>query len=389
MDINEILNEETQHVIDEHIQSLVEEVRTGVSTVPTYPYTKQSEGVYIIRIDDDEKDIHTNFEVTFGQEGNRDEKIYSISFKEEGGSYAGKTGMGIQFRILSTITKIITELVNIYQPNVLTFTPVKEEGKQVNRRLMLYMRYVKAGAGEDFDSFIFGNQVKVNVEKRTPSFPIENGYQEPEMIQDIVTELSLYNGHYETGDVPRNDPNFMIFQMQSFGGMQVRGAENKSTGSARRFVDWMLDEADLKYVQGSREAQPYQVPTQQQPQAAQQPSVSQAPIQRVSRVEPDAGIGSFMHFMQTEIYGMPQYDALEAYYETAKSIEDWSELKDRARQSVMGLGSNDTANRDRLQDIIRAIDMLESGYGVYRDRYGEEVHEVLNEVEDALNDLLK
>lgn len=384
MNINEIINEETQHVIEEHILSLVEEVRTGISTVPTFPYTKRREGMYIIRIDDDEKDIHTNFEVTFNNTGNRDEKIYGIAFKEEGGDYNKKTGMGVQFRILSTITKIVTELVREYDPNILTFNPVREDDKQVNRRLMLYMRYVKTGAGNDFDSFIFGNQVKVNIEKRNPSFPIENGYQEPEMIQNIVTELSLYHGQYISGNIPRNDPNFVTFQMQDFGGMQVRGVENKSTGSARRFVDWMLDEGDLKYIQGSREAQPYQEPTQQQ-----QPTISQAPIQRVSHGEPDASIGSFMHFMQSEIYGHPQYDALESYYETAKSIEGWSELKDRARQSIMGLSSMDTANRDRLQDIITAIDMLENRYREYRETYNEEIREALNEVEDALNELLK
>jgi hypothetical protein len=89
--------------------------------------------------------------------------------------------------------------------------------------------------------------------------------------------------------------------------------------------------------------------------------------------------------METEIYGQPQYDVLEAYYETAKTLESWSELQDMARQSMMPLSPNDTANRDRLQSIITAVDMLLARYREYR----EETNEILNEVEDVLNELLK
>ena len=77
--------------------------------------------------------------------------------------------MGVQFRLLATITKIVKEQVAIYDPNILTFQPVKESGESGNRRLSLYMNYVKGGAGEDFDAFILGNKQKVNVEKRNPS----------------------------------------------------------------------------------------------------------------------------------------------------------------------------------------------------------------------------
>lgn len=388
MDISEIINEETQHVIEQHIHSLAEEVRTGRSTVPTYPYTERSEGRYVIRIDDEDRDIHTNFEVGFGRQGDTDERVYSIAFNQEGRSHSNKTGMGIQFRILSTITKIVTELVARYDPNVLTFTPIREEAEERtnkrdtnNRRLMLYMRYVNTGAGDNFDSFIFGNEVKVNVEKKDPSFPIDNGYQDPDVIQQIITDLSLHEGRYETGNIQPGDTNYLSFRIEHFGGMLVRGAENKRTGSARRFVDWMLDEPDLVFVSAS-------APRPSRTQQPAQPSISQQPIEPIVRTEPQAGIGSFMYFMQTEIYGYPQYDVLETYYERAKSIEDYTELRDMATERVRGLNPND-ANHERLQEIISAIDRLENGYREYRDRYGDEVNEVLNEVEETLIELLK
>ena len=324
--------------------------------------------------------------MNFSSEGQNDEKAYSIAFKQQGGDYSQKTGFGVQFRILATITKIVKELVAVHDPDILTFQPVKEEGEKSNRRLKLYMQYVKGGAGEDFDAFIIGGDKKVNVEKRNPSFPIENGYQDPETIQDILTQLSVYGGHYQT-DLYPNDPDFEKFGMTTWGGMYVESnaGRTRGTSSARRFVDWMFSVPELSYVQGAGEPSPYQVPTD-----APTPTGVDAPIQRVSGDDtPTAMIGSFQYFLQSQVYGNPDYDILEPFFETVKSIGDFSELRSRANMGLQA--SRSATDTERLTEIIRAIDQLKQNYNEYARRHGTtEMNEnqILNEVEKNLLELL-
>jgi len=379
MDIINIILDEAHH--------LMKEIVTGDdSRIPTYNYTQASEGRFVIDVVEPQKNIDTKFDVTFSPEGNRDEKAFSIAFKQQGSDYSQKTGFGVQFRILATITKIVKEQVAIHDPNVLTFQPVKESGEKGNRRLSLYMQYVKGGAGEDFDAFIIGGDKKVNVEKRNPSFPIENGYQDPETIQDILTQLSVYGGHYQT-DLYPNDPDFQKFGMSHWGGMYVEGADgrNKSTSSARRFVDWMFSIPDLTYVQGAGEPSPYDVPTDRPTQTG-----VDAPIQRVSGDDtPTAMVGTFQYFLQTEVYGNPEYDILEPFFETVKSMNDFSELRSRANAGLSA--ARTSSDTERLTAIIRAIDELKRNYNDYARRYGtSDVNEnqVLNEIEKNLLDLL-
>lgn len=379
MNIKDIITEEAQNVI--------KEIVTGAdSRIPTYNYHQASEGRFVIDVEEPQKSISTKFDVTFSPEGNRDEKAFSIAFKQQGGDYSQKTGFGVQFRILATITKIVKEQVQVHDPNVLTFQPVKESGEKGNRRLSLYMQYVKGGAGEDFDAFIIGGDKKVNVEKRNPSFPIENGYQDPETIQDILTQLSVYGGHYQT-DLYPNDPDFQKFGMSHWGGMYAEGADgrNKSTSSARRFVDWMFSIPDLTYVQGAGEPSPYDTPTERPTQTG-----VDAPIQRVSGGDtPTAMVGTFQYFLQTEVYGNPTYDILEPFFETVKSMNDFSELRSRANAGLsVARTSTDT---ERLTAIIRAIDELKRNYNDYARRYGTSdvnENEVLNEIEKNLLELL-
>lgn len=380
MNINDIIKEETQYAL--------KEIVTGAdSRIPTYNYNKASEGMFVIDVVEPEKGIDTKFDVTFSSEGNSEEKSYSIAFKQRGGDYNQKTGFGVQFRILATITKIIKEQVAIYDPNVLTFQPVKESGERGNRRLSLYMQYVKGGAGEDFDAFIIGGDRKVNVEKRNPSFPIENGYQPPEVIQDILTQLSVYGGHYQT-DLYPNDPDFQKFGMSTWGGMYVESTGNRTRGtsSARRFVDWMFSVPDLTYVQGANEPSPYEVPTDRPTQTG-----VDAPIQRVSGGDAAATamVGTFQYFLQTQIYGNPAYDILEPFFETVKSMGDFSELRSRAEAGLHA--ARTPSDTERLQEIIRAIDTLKRNYDEYARRYGvSDVNEteVLNEIEKNLLELL-
>ena len=379
MNIKDIITEETQRVIDEIV--------TGAdSRIPTYNYHQASEGRFVIDVEEPQKNISTKFDVTFSPEGNRDEKAFSIAFKQQGGDYSQKTGFGVQFRILATITKIVKEQVAVHDPNVLTFQPVKESGERGNRRLSLYMQYVKGGAGEDFDAFIIGGDRKVNVEKRNPSFPIENGYQDPETIQDILNQLSVYGGYYQT-DLYPNDPDFEKFSMTTWGGFHAQSNRGRDRGtvSARRFVDWIFSAEDLTYMQGQHEPDPYQVP--------REPSTTgvDAPIQRVGgdTHTATAMVGTFQYFLQTQVYGNPDYEILEPFFETVKSMNDFNELRSRASHGLSAARS--TADSERLQDIIRAIDQLKREHQDYAERYGTSAmdeNEILSEVEQKLLELL-
>jgi len=372
------------NIITEEFQKTIDEIITGAeSRIPTYPFHDGGAGIFIIDVNEPQKNIHTQFQVTFTPTGNREEKIYSIAFKERGGDYDTKTGMGIQFRILATITKIIKEQIEKYNPNVITFSPVKESGESGNRRMSLYTQYVKGAAGEEYDAFIIGNKRVMNVEKRDPSFPIENGYQPQEVIQDIITQLSHYGGYYQS-DLHPDDPDYVKFTIQTWGGlvMETRNGGHKSTGSCRRFVDWMFDYPDLVYVQGAHEPEPYYVP---------QPDVSrEVPIQRVSggHTAP-AMMGTFSHFLQTEIYGNPDFDILEPFFESMKTPQDFSELRVRANAGLQTQGS---ASAERLRQIITAIDTLMSNYNDYARRHGSHEmseSEILAEVERQVLNLLK
>ena len=381
MNIRDIILEEAQY--------LMKEIETANSRIPTYPYREVSSGRFVIDVDEPQKNIKTKFDVTFSPEGNTEEKAYSIAFKESGGDYNVQTGMGIQFRILATIMKIVKEQVAIHDPNILTFQPVKAPGETGNRRLSLYMQYVKGGAGEDFDAFIIGGDRKVSVEKRNPSFPIENGYQPPEVIQDIITQLSVYGGHYQTDLMP-NDPDFEKFSMTSWGAFLVEGSQGRrGTSSARRFVDWMFSVPELSYVQGAHEPDRYDAPID--PETRPTAGVPDAPIQRVTG-DPHtatAMMGTFQHFLQSEVYGNPDLDILEPFFETVKSLGDFSELRSRAEAGLMAARTPNQSQR--LNEIIQAIDQLKRMYQQYSQRYGTsglDENQVLNEIEKNLLDLL-
>ena len=373
-----------KHIINEETQGILKEIETNNSRIPTYPYHKISEGIFLIDVDDEQKNIHVKYRVTFSTEGNAEEKAYSIAFKVDGGDYNTITGFGIQFRILATITKIVKEQVAIYDPNILMFQPVKKAGENGNQRLNLYMQYVKGGAGEDFDAFIIGNNYKVSVEKRNPSFEIVNGYQEQQTIQEIITQLSVYGGHYQT-DLYPTDPDFEKFSITQFGGMVIQSKNReRGTTSARRFVDLMFSIPDLTYVQGQHEPDPYQVPVE--------PTTNgEVPIQRVSggHMTSTAMVGTFQHFLQTQVYGNPEYDILEPFFETIKSVNDFNELRSRANIGI-GAARND-ADRERLQEIVTTIDSLKRNFQEYANRYGTsgvDENQILKEVEQQLLELL-
>jgi len=374
MDIKKIIKEETGNWMNE-----------VTMTREPFNYRKQSDGQYYIDVVVPEKNINTVFTVSFSPTGYNGEKGYSISFKERGGDYSDDTNMGIPFRILATITRVVQEFAKEKDPDVFNFQPVrtsgdKRGGQQNNRRLKLYANYVKQGAGDKYDGFIVGDNFMMTVEKRNPSFELVNGYQEPEIIQNIVKELTIYQGRYETTDVPRNDPDYRIFSVANYGGFFTSDGSGNSTRtvSARRFVDWLFSEPNVGYVQGIHEPEPYDVP---QPQQGDEPV--DAPIQRIGgRQFSAAEIGSFQHFLNNNVYGYPDYTELQPFFDSIKTIEKFEELKSKSERQILNTDDNE---RERLEGIIDAVNKLKQAYEQY-----ERLHENsdLNEIENNLLDLL-
>lgn len=372
MNIKDIISEEVDSMLTEIVPS---------ERIPTFQYEKTngSGTEYLVHLLVPEKEVNSKFIVSFSSSGNQEERGYSLSFKEKGGDYNTKTNFHVQFRLLATIKKIVTEFAAQHAPNSINFQPVKEQdATKGNRRLKLYLNYIQGGVGNDFDAFILGDNYAVSVEKKNPSFPIENGYQEPDVIQDIITQLSLHRGVYKT-NVPQNDIDYMVFSMADYGDMRVVGNDvHKSTISCRRFVDWMFSEPNLRYVDRNEpepEHQAYQSRSQ---------SVD-APIQRVDpTAQHGAGeVGTFQHFMQNDVYGNPRYVELEPFYNTIKDFNGFIQLRENSERQMWNA---DGRERERLQAIVDAVDKLQQSYLQYN--RANNVTETLNEIEKNLLDLI-
>lgn len=382
-----------KHIITEEIESFLSEIQTSGTGIKTYDYTEESEGRFHIRILEPQKSLDAIFLVLFSKVGTEEDKAYEISFKPLHGNYSDETGFGVQFRLLATISKIVKEQMPRYNPNIFRFQPVKKSDRNLrgsrsdSQRMMLYLQYVKGGAGEDWDSFIIGDNYKVNVEKRKPSFRLENGYQDQETIQDIITQCSVYGGYYEADEVSRNSSDYQKFSMTSYGDFRIDDNSNGYGGtvSARKFVDKILSNPFVKYIEGSREPNP--LPRPARTAATRQPSgeVPIEPVVRAGRQQAQAMMGTFPHFLQTQVYGNPEYEILDPYFETLKSLSDFEALRERASLSASRAAQRNDV--ERLNGIVAAIDAMRAHYGQYRRQYGvNESLDVLNEIEETLLD---
>lgn len=394
--IDDIINEE----FDALVAELAEASGGGVGIEP-FNYRKTSEDgmrweVDVVVPERKDRDGNTTpekqvvFEVTFGNAKRNGETIVSIAFAQKGGSHSTKTGFGVQFKLLATITQIVKEVAGQYNPDIFRFSPVKEtdvDPSKGNRRMMLYLRYVESGAGEDYDGFILGDDLSVSVEKKDPSFPISNGYQPKEEIQEVLTQLSKYQGSYESV-LPRNDPDYVEYRMSDYGEMYELSSEGrKTTYSARRFYDWMLDDPTIRYVDGAKDPNRSAEPANySRPAAATTNEPVDAPIQRIN--DPmarhgNAEAGTFEHFMQNEVYGNPRYEALEPFYNNIKDMATFEALKASSERELWNAPEGE---RPRLQGIIDAINKLKQAH----DRYNRSntVNETLNNIVDNLNELL-
>lgn len=382
MDIKKIISEELTGFLDE----------VTASREP-FEFRKRGENSYEIDVVVPEKNINTKYVVNFHPTGNRDEKGYSISFDEKGGSYSD-TGMGIPFRIMATVSLVVQDFIREKDVDIFNFSPVRSRGDRkagrdpnLNRRLNLYKHFVELGAGDEFDGFIIGNNDAMTVERHNlNNYELKNGYQNPETIQDIVKDLSAYRGRYET-DLPKNDPDYRMFSIADYGGffMQDGSGNSKRTISARKFVDWMMSEDGVRYVAGRNEPSQYGAIQQQQQQQQDQPV--DAPIQRIGgdnrRQYRNAQLGTFQHFLNSDIYGFDDYQELQPFYDTHKTPEEFDELKTKVERQMWSAEEN---QRDRLQGIIDAINNLKRAWEQYERAHG--TNRTLNEIEENLNELL-
>ena len=388
--INDIINEEFNGFLNEIV----------VGNVPAYNFEQVNDEKYRIFVEEPKRDppLSAKFEVSIRQTSHT-EKVYTLSFREEGGDYASKTGWGVQFRILATITKITKEFAEKYDVNIITYQPVATDNKynektgnkknvDTNQRGKLYMEFVKGASGDEFDGFSFKKGRHVNLEKTHPSYPIKNGVQDADDIQEVITQLSDYEGYYEIADIAHNDPNYVQFRIYATSMyMQTGDGERKNTSSARRFYDWMLDYPELEYIQGDNE--PNRVDVDRTPPPEHHRN-RQATIQPVTGSSPTpiahAEIGSFQYFLQNEIWSNPDYAILSPYFETAKTVESFDELKQKAHYGLRTAHTNNDTGR--FLDIINAIDNLKRQHERYLEVHGTNMNEILNEVEKDLLNLL-
>ena len=370
MDIKKIINEEVNEWLDEAL---------NLSRVP-FPFRKVSNTRYVFDVNIPEKNYNVTYDVTFGRVGNEDEVGYSIAFGD--GGY-GDTGLGEPLRIMATVSNIVKDFIRENDPDILNFSPTRtgsDNRRNTNRRLDMYHYFVKQGAGDEYDGFIVGNKDMMTVEKRNPSFELENGVQDPETIQNIIKDLSLYGGRYETDDVPRNDPNYRVYSVGGWGGltMQDGSGRQKRTISARKFVDWLLSD-DVAYVQGRNEPIKYN-----EPEPTNQPV--DAPIRRVGG-RSQAGVaqlGTFQHFLNNNIYGFDNYQELQPFFDNHKNLADFNELKTKTERQMW---TADDAEKDRLQGIVDAVDKLRREYDQYERNFS--TRDTLNEIESQLMELIK
>ncbi len=381
-------------VINEEFDNFMNEIEV-TERIPTYPFEAITDDRYRVHVKEPDKNIDVNYMVAIGRSSS-EENAYGLSFKVEGGDYYDVKNFGVQFRLLATISKVVKDFMSKHDVDVLRFQPVKKTGSQLkggrsdHQRMMLYMNYVKAGAGNEYDAFIIGDNQIVNVESRNPkSYTLQTPDTDAETIQDIVTQLSKYEGKYVT-DLPPYDPDSAEFGMSSWGDFYVKYAdgEYKKFQSARKFVDELINTPLVKYKRGAKDPSP-RVPVTARLGGQAAPDVRDAPIQPVVRRAPsEAPIGSFPHFMQTEIYGNRAYDVLNPYFESVKTLNDFQLLRERTRHAMQTARTSE--DRDRLSNISNAIDSLLHLYDQYNRRHQnptprmEESLDILNEIEKLL-----
>jgi len=98
---------------------------------------------------------------------------WELQFGTIGGSTDDVTNEGNQFKILSTIVKIIYDFIDKHQPNALSFKPSKDEDRDDDkRRFNFYMAYIKQNITKDYFMREYGDYIiierKIKIKSNTP-----------------------------------------------------------------------------------------------------------------------------------------------------------------------------------------------------------------------------
>jgi len=409
-----------ENILTEEFDYFLKEMITGQGHVPTFPYERIGEGRYRVQVsypvreqvgtiqkvrkdsdgrpmkDSQGRPIRTSvpkyrdtgeiktipYVVNCVTRKNNDEKIMGISFDEERGGYRN-TGANVQFKLMATISEIIKKEIEITQPDIITFQPVggsTESSNTGNRRMDLYLEYVKGAAGDEYDAFITKGGGSASVEKRNPSFGLKHDLDDPELAQEIFTDLVDYGGHYETSHLKENDPNYVKFGASGYGFYKESpnnpdpNERRKGTMSLRRLLDWMEDYPDLNFIYGRRDPNKIDLPQYARGSSVQQPQTAPLPP-----------MGTFGHFINTEAINNNDYNILRPFMDSIKNIDDIR--RKRTEISANLARATDQNEIERLQEIVDAFDKLINAYDNYRQMHN--MNETLNEIETELKDLLK
>lgn len=409
-----------EKILTEEFEYFLKEVTAGEGDIQTFPYERIGEGRYRIRVsypvreqvgwvekikrDSNRQPVRDyNGEIVkerkpkYRETGevrtvpyvvncrttkNNDEKIMGISFDEEGGGYKN-TNIDVKFKLMATITKIIKEEIQHTQPDIITFQPVGESSRSdvtENRRMKLYLDYVKGAAGDEYDAFTTKKGTHASVEKRNPSFGLKHDLDDPELAQEIFTDIFDYGGYYETSHLREDDPNYVKFGSSGYGFYKESpnnpdpNQRRRGTMSLRRLLDWMEDYPNLNFIYGRRDPNKIDLPQYTRGSSAQpQPQAPMSPI------------GTFGHFINTQAINNDDYNVLRPFMDGIKNIDDIQ--RKRTEISANLARTTDPNEIERLQEIVDAFDKLINAYDNYRQTHG--INEsLLNEIQEELENLL-
>jgi len=172
-DINKIIQEEIMNTVANYPQfgdrlKSISEVGEGTSAA--YPYqfdnTSFNEVHYYFSTEEDDYDVQINNVDMYAG-------IWDMQFGTIGGDVKDVINRGRMYKVMATILKIITNFLDNFKPNVLKFKPEKDEELQDdNRRLNLYMEYVKKNMRPDYFVYQYGEYIvverKIKVKSNIP-----------------------------------------------------------------------------------------------------------------------------------------------------------------------------------------------------------------------------
>ena len=241
IDNNQVSNQASNQALDEIITGKAKPFEYIISD------SNMVETKYKIHAVDISKNVNTNFYVNFHLKS-MEEKIYEISFRQEGGMYNDVNNFGIQYQLMTTIVEVVKAFTTKNNANGYTYEPIRNKGNTDDRRAKLYMEYIKGNIGNDWEVFALGDNRKFNVEKKTNNIPKAT-------IQKLLNYLAINDGAYMTLGIEHDNPYFRKFRVNMFGEMIMKVSNDNIVEyySCYNFLDEMRKTNDLTYVKSEDE----------------------------------------------------------------------------------------------------------------------------------------